>query len=95
MPKRHGVSPVTLQFSVQYAIPRKGLKMSRQVIEEAIKYWIEFGEDPAGFVITPLYWQHEDRTTEADDSDRFRQVLGRLLQGGASIRFEMGSHERV
>lgn len=97
MARHGGISPVSLQFSVQYAVPkgRRRPRMSKQVIEEAIRYWIEYGEDPAGMVITPISWQHGNSVTEADDPERFRIVLGRLLQAGAHIAFKMGSDERV
>lgn len=90
------VNPVSLQFAIKYALPKdKRFKMTKKVIEQAIKYWIDEGEEPEGFEITPILWEHENRMTEADDPERFRVVLGRLLQAGAPFSYKVRRDERV
>jgi len=96
MSKRGRSHPVTLQFAVQYALPRgKARRMTKKIIEQAVKWWIDEGEAPDGFEVKPISWIHGDRETEASDDDQFRVTMGRLLQGGATIHVKMGRNERV
>lgn len=69
--------------------------MTKEIINEAIQYWIHEGEAPDGFEIRPIAWIHADKITEADDEEQFRVILGRLLQAGATFNFEIRSAERV
>lgn len=95
--RRGGHSPVELQFSVKYAMPKGGprRRMTTAVLEEAVKYWIEEGDNPDGFEITPIAWIHGNKTREAESEEDFRAVLGRLLQGRGAVHFTIRSHEGI
>ena len=98
-PRTRKLHSVSLQFSVRYAVPVRGTrgapKIGKEVLDQAIKYWIEHGEDPEGFEVTPIEWQHGDKTTLADDPERFRIVLGRFLQSGSTISIKIRRDERI
>lgn len=95
--KRHGApSPVTVQLAIRYAMPKnKRFRMSRTVIDQAVARWVEDGEEPEGFEIRVINWQHGDKVTEADNSDGDRETVGRLLRHGAKLNFTLRRNERV
>jgi hypothetical protein len=89
-------SPVELQFAIEYAMPRdRSRRMTRAVLEEVVHYWIENGESPDGFEVKPIAWVHKNRITGADDEEKFRAVLGRLLQAGTTVSLKIRGHEGV
>lgn len=88
--------PVTVQLAIKYAMPKgKKRKMTKKVIDAAIWHRIENGEEPEGFEMEVINWQHGSRVTEAGNTDQDWHIVGRLLQAGASVRVTLRNHERM
>lgn len=71
---------VDIQISVTAKIPR-GKNISRQVIEEAIKYKCATGRDPHGFKIKITRWRNPDRS-EGDVNEVYRHPDDAERQAG-------------
>jgi hypothetical protein len=93
---RRGHSPVTIQIGIQYAMPRNSLRvMPAKILTQVVKEWVETGETPEGFAIKSIRWIHSEKETEGSDDQTTRTILGRLLQAGASLSFQIRSNEGI
>lgn len=88
--RSRGYSPVTIQVSIQYAMP-KGRKrtMPKKILEQVFHQWIDSGETPDPFEIKTIHWVHNGEFREGSDDEETRKTLGRLLQGGGTLNFKV------
>lgn len=62
---------VELQVSVRVRKPRDGRTLTANVIEQAIRYRVERGQDPPGMTLRIIRWRHYKRSERwHDGSDR-------------------------